>query len=230
MFTTSVPTLLSIAFLLAFTVPVGMVANLVRKGASVRAFYFTLLFYSIYLSAAAVASIAGVFDVVSLPPRIVVVTALPLLLFYLLFISNTAFYKDLLQRTPLTDLVRVHIFRLVGVFFILLLSFQQLPATFAFIAGVGDMFTALSSIWVAQQLQQGKSYAKNLTLAWNTFGLLDIIATSSMAIYYTKLNIDTGSLGVDILGQFPFCFIPAFAPATIIFLHLSVYRKVYKTS
>jgi hypothetical protein len=38
--------------------------------------------------------------------------------------------------------------------------------------------------------------------------------------------MQTAAQGVEALASFPFSFIPAFAPATIIFLHLSVYRKL----
>jgi len=47
-----------------------------------------------------------------------------------------------------------------------------------------------------------------------------------MAIIFTKISIDRGIQGVEFLAEFPFCFIPAFAPPTIIFLHLLVYRKL----
>ena len=49
-------------------------------------------------------------------------------------------------------------------------------------------------------------------------GLLEIVIT--------KIQIETGAPGVEVLAAFPFCLIPAFAPPTIIFLHLSVYRKL----
>jgi hypothetical protein len=55
---------------------------------------------------------------------------------------------------------------------------------------------------------------------------LDIVFTAVSAIVLTKLSIDTGSIGVDVLAQFPFCLIPAFAPPTIIFLHVAVYKKL----
>jgi hypothetical protein len=47
-----------------------------------------------------------------------------------------------------------------------------------------------------------------------------------MANVLTKISIDTGAMGVDTLAKFPFCFIPAFAPPTIIFLHVSIYKKL----
>lgn len=225
MFTNQVPHFISVIFLIAILFPIFMIANLVRKNHK-KVFYYVIGFYFLYLFIVALATFKGLFNVVALPPRIIVLTTLPLLLFYLLIISNTAVYKNVLQKTDLSTLIGIHIFRLIGSFFIILFLYKLLPRPFAFIAGFGDLITALSSIFVAKAISNKKSYAKKLTLFWNTFGLVDILLTSATAIIFTKLSIETGSLGVDILTQFPFCFIPAFAPATIIFLHISIYRKI----
>jgi hypothetical protein len=100
-----------------------------------------------------------------------------------------------------------------------------LPLTFALIAGIGDITTATFSIWVARAVQYNKKQARIWVLVWNTFGFLDILVTAFLASYLTKLAMANGSQGVEALGQFPFCYIPAFAPPTILFLHLSIYRK-----
>ena len=162
-----------------------------------------------------------------LPPKIVRFTTIPLLLFLIGYVFNTSLLKRILKNAALPSLVKLHIFRLIGSFFLILLFFEVLPKPFALIAGIGDITTAVSSIFVAKAVHQNRRYARGLTLAWNTFGLLDILITSAMAIAFTKMNMETGALGVDILGTFPFCVIPAFAPATIIFLHLCIYRKVF---
>jgi hypothetical protein len=60
--------------------------------------------------------------------------------------------------------VKLHIFRVIGVFFILLAIHQALPKPFAFIAGLGDVITAISSIFVANAIKNNKSYAKKLTV------------------------------------------------------------------
>ena len=152
---------------------------------------------------------------------------MPLLGFLLIIIFNLPIYKSTLKILQLADLVRIHIFRLIGTTFLLLGFYQALPSSIALLAGFGDIITAVSSIFVARAIQNNKAYAIKLTWFWNTFGLLDILATSATAFILTKLAIETGSQGVDALAVFPFCFIPAFAPATIIFLHLSVYRKLF---
>lgn len=225
MFSEQLPVYLSILFLVAFTIPVFMVANLARKAKIRKGFQIVIGFYSLYLTAVAIASFRGFFDDIMLPPKIVLTTTLPLAILVTI-VFNTAICKRANAILALKDLVRIHIFRFIGSFFIILFLYDLLPPVFALIAGVGDVMTALISIWVVRAIEQKKSFARPLTFAWNTFGLIDILATSVMAILFTKISIDTGSQGVEFLAQFPFCFIPAFAPATIIFLHLLVFRKL----
>lgn len=227
MFAHQVPYLISILFSIAILFPVFMIAHLLQNTSVANHRNRVLLFFLFYLCLVTGLCFAGVFDVVSLPPRIIVVTALPLLLFYLIVVSNTRWYNTFLKEVKLPALVQVHVFRFIGGFFLLLYWWDQLPATFACIAGCGDIITALTAPLIAKAIQRSPSWGKRLALVWNTFGLVDIICTSAMAVYLTQLNIETGSLGVDVLTQFPFCFIPALAPATIVFLHISIYRKIW---
>ncbi|GHC66109.1 hypothetical protein D9V96_016975 [Zobellia laminariae] len=225
MFSNQVPLIFSILFLLAFSIPVIMVAHLAKKGKIKNGFWIVLGFYIPYLIIVAFASLNGFFDDVMLPPKIVLTTTLPLAIFVTL-IYNTKICKKANISFRLEDLVKIHIFRLIGSTFIILLLYDLLPPVFALFAGIGDLLTAISSVFVAKAIQNKKKYARRLTYIWNTFGLVDILITSAMAIIFTKISIDNGIQGVEFLAEFPFCFIPAFAPPTIIFLHLLVYRKL----
>ncbi|WP_075341589.1 hypothetical protein [Tenacibaculum agarivorans] len=226
MFSNQIPLFISILFLIAFCFPILLIANLFKDTSQSNTRNRTILFYTIYLALVTIASYYGLFDTISLPPKIIQLTTFPLLLFYLIIISNTTFYKKALKKIALSKLIQIHIFRLIGSTFIILYGYSLLPKSIALIAGIGDITTAISSLFVAKAVINQKSYAKNLALIWNTFGMLDILVTSTLAILLTKKSIDTGSLGVEFLAEFPFCFIPAFAPATILFLHISTFKKI----
>lgn len=225
MFSNQVPIVFSVLFLLAFMFPVFMVARLAKKGKIKNGFWMVLGFYIPYLAIVAFASFNGFFDNVMLPPKIVITTTLPLAIFVTI-IYNTKTCKQANAFLSLESLVKIHIFRLIGGTFIILLVYDLLPPLFAIFAGIGDLITAISSVFVAKAIRNKKTYAIKLTYIWNTFGLVDILITSAMAIIFTKISIDNGVQGVEFLAEFPFCFIPAFAPPTIIFLHLLVYRKL----
>jgi len=235
--TNAVPTWVSILFLIAIPLPIIMISLLSKKGALATDAYkdkannvyrIVLFFYTFFLLYTAYGCISGWYDTPSLPPAILKFTMIPLLIFLLLIVFNLPITKKISSNLLLSDTIRLHIFRLIGSFFIILYLFQALPSTIAAIAGTGDLITAISSIFVARAIDQKKSYARKLAWGWNTFGLVDIIATSVTANLLTIQSMETGAQGVEALAQFPFCFIPAFAPATIIFLHCIVYRKLIK--
>lgn len=225
MFSNQVPVIFSILFLFVFMFPVVMIARLAKKGKVKNGFWLVLGFYISYLIIVAIASFNGFFDDVMLPPKVVLTTTLPLAIFVTI-IYSTKICKKANTILKLEDLVKIHLFRLIGSTFIILFLYDLLPPVFALFAGIGDLLTALSSIFVAKAIRNKKNYARKLTYIWNTFGLIDILITSAMAIIFTKISIDNSIQGVEFLAEFPFCFIPAFAPPTIIFLHLLVFRKL----
>jgi hypothetical protein len=234
--TTAVPQWVSVLFLLTIPIPIFMIANVAKQSAintnldsqKLKLIYRSILiFYGLYFSYVSFASFTDVFLENTLPPKILLYTFFPLLAFLLLVVSNLKLYKTILQNATLQSLVQVHLFRLIGVFFLITNVYGAIPTKFAYIAGIGDIATALLSIFVAKAIANKKTYAKPLTIAWNIFGLLDIVSVLTTAIITTKLSIDTGSQGVTEIANFPFCLIPAFAPATIIFLHLAIFRKLW---
>jgi hypothetical protein len=140
------------------------------------------------------------------------------------FRTNT--FWGILENVKLSDLVRIHIFRFVGVFFIIGWYYGILPKSFAFIGGIGDIFVAVTAIFVAILIDKKAKNFKKITLIWNIIGFWDIVSVIISAVYLTKQAIENNSIGVLEMTKFPFCLIPAFAPATIIFLHICIFKKL----
>ena len=155
-------------------------------------------------------------------------TTFPFAFFLFLYLARTKAFKTFIEKVALDKLVGVHIFRVIGIFFILLYHHNALPKWFAMIAGSGDVITAITGIWVAGLIRKRKYNFKKITWYWNTFGLIDIIYTAVSANVLTKLSIDNGIMGVDTLAIFPFYYIPAIAPPIIVFLHYATYLKLKK--
>jgi hypothetical protein len=84
----------------------------------------------------------------------------------------------------------------------------------------------LSSLFVAHAIIQNKTYARRLTYVWNIVGTIDILFTAIAANVLTKISVETGAMGVDVLATFPYCIIPAFAPPAILFLHWTIFKKL----
>jgi hypothetical protein len=178
------------------------------------------IFYLIYLVYVATLALKGVLDVDSLPPRTMVWGGLPLLIILFGWIGNTGLSKKILRSITLEALIKLHVFRVVGVFFILLYAYHLLPAKFAFFAGLGDIITALLAIPVAGMVARQQPGWKIAVYAWNIFGIMDIVDLLIVAVM-------TGAGGnLREMAIFPFVWFPAFAPATILFLHTAVFRKI----
>jgi hypothetical protein len=178
------------------------------------------IFYIFYLGYVSVLSLKGVFDVDSLPPRVMIWAGMPLLIILFGFIGNTGLFKTILRAIPLESLIALHIFRVLGAFFILIYGYHLLPAKFAFSAGLGDIITAILALPVARMVAKGHSRRVIAVYAWNIFGILDIIDLLVIAVI-------TGANGnLREMTVFPFVWFPAFAPATILFLHTAVFRKL----
>jgi len=231
---TEVPTWLSIVFILCFaTIPVWLITktvenifktNKAKKGALLRK--KIILFYGFYFTVVALISLTGFFKVNIIPPRIIVFTTIPLLLFYLFYVQNTSWFKFLFRQIKLEQLIFIHIFRFIGVFFLLVYMYEAIPKQFALIGGIGDIVTAILVIPVIWIIKMKLSFSKTLAWLWNIIGVIDIISVLATAFIVTKVAATTNDVGVQQFGTFPFSWIPAFAPATIIFLHLLIFKKL----
>jgi hypothetical protein len=229
-----VPQWISTLFLVAIPLPFILIIWFVYqetiKTRNLSVFYSVIAFFVFYLAYITFASFNGWFSQVSLPPKVLLLTTFPFAILLFGLVSNSKIYKTILENALIENLIRLHIFRVIGIFFVLLAFHDALPKTFALIAGLGDIITAISSIFVVRAIQKKEKYAKKLTYLWNIFGTIDILFTAIVANVLTKISIDTGSMGVDTLAVFPFCIIPAFAPPTILFLHYAIFQKLKNNS
>lgn len=225
-----VPQWVSITFLISIPLPFILLSNYIYKETqkiqNKWASPTVITFFVFYLFYIAMGSYLGWFNQVWFPPKILLFATFPFAFLLFVLVLRSKIYQTILLNTSIESLVRLHIFRLIGMFFIILALYDTLPKTFAFIAGTGDVLTAISSVFVANAIKNKRKYAKNLTFYWNIFGTIDILFTAIAANILTKISIDTGSMGVDTLAIFPFCIIPAFAPPIILFLHLAIFKKL----
>ncbi len=226
-----------ILFVISFFCALGFIASRAKQAAinagltasKSRNIQFGILgFYIGYLAYVSILSLKGMFDNKSIPPTVMVICAIPLMIILFGIIGRTRLFKKLLRSITLESLITIHVFRLVGVFFIFLYSYRLLPAEFAFSAGMGDIITALLALPLAKMVSKGKSSSIFAVYAWNIFGILDILILLVIATIEGKKSIITGGLGVREMTIFPFVWFPAFAPATILFLHTIIFKKLHQ--
>jgi hypothetical protein len=231
----NVPLWASLLFAPTFPITIYFISEIIKKG-SIQAQLSEnqadkiqkriWLFFVLYFTYVIVLSLSGALSVNVLPPRIFILVVIPFMIFLFGFIYGKPLYWKILDNIPLASLVRIHIFRFVGVFFLISVYYEVLPQTFALLAGFGDILTAVGAFFVSKWIIENKSWHKKATLVWNIFGLWDIVSVIVSAILATKNSIETNSQSVVEITKIPFVLIPAFAPAVIIFLHISIFKKL----
>jgi len=234
-YTSSMPLWVIIFFILSFFCSLAFIANRAKQAAinagmnarKARNIQYSILgFYIAFLAYVSILSLRGVFDNNSLPPTVIVFCGIPLMVILFGIIGNTKLFKKLLQSITLESLITIHVFRVLGVFFIILYYYHLLATDFAFSAAIGDVITALLAIPVARMVLKGKPWSIPAVYAWNILGILDILATLVIMPLDVRHDIVTGGHGQLEMTIFPFVWFPAFAPATILFLHTVIFRKL----
>lgn len=124
----------------------------------------------------------------------------------------------------LPALVGVQLYRVLGALFVVLLALGQLPAYFAEPAGWGDIFVGVTAPLVALALARGRPGARGLAIAWNIFGLLDLVVAVGMGTGrlapYLMPSLGSHVPPAAAMGAFPMILVPTFAVPLAIMLHL----------
>ncbi|MBV8320978.1 MAG: hypothetical protein JO049_09935 [Hyphomicrobiales bacterium] len=151
-------------------------------------------------------------------PRIPVALLATLAAGYLLLLSQT--FRAIISGIPQHWLIGIQTFRILGGVFLVRYFQGQLPAVFAIPAGVGDVLTGLFAPLVAYWWVAGRPYARTAAIAWNLFGMADLINAVTIGAL-------TGGGGI----VFPIVLIPAYAVPRAFLVHsYSLIGLLRKTS
>ncbi len=142
------------------------------------------------------------------PPPVLAALFITLAAGYLLLLSGT--FREIIARIPPHWLIAIQTFRVLGGVFLVRYFEGQLPGVFAIPAGVGDVLTGLFAPLVAYWWVAGKPYARRAAIAWNLFGMADLVDA-------VLIGALTGGAGGGI--AFPLVLIPAYAVPRAFLLH-----------
>jgi hypothetical protein len=133
-----------------------------------------------------------------LPPRIPTALLVTLLVGYLFLLSEA--FRGIVAAIPQHWLIGIQTFRILGGVFLIRYFQGDSPALFAIPAGVGDVLTGIFALLVAYWWYAGKPYARGAAIAWNLFGMADLVNA-------VALGTLTGAAGI----VFPIVLIPVYA-------------------
>lgn len=173
----------------------------------------------------------GWFGIVNEPGRLPLVLltyiALPMLGFVAAYMLSDSF-RAFAGSLNLTLIVGSHLWRFVGLGFIIAWLHGDLPAGFAIPEGLGDIVAALGALALLPRLIKGTA-SRRWLLAWNVFGFMDLISAIAMGLLYsnTPLGIlSSGTATTALMVTFPVSLIPTFFVPLFLLLHALTFKRI----
>ena len=133
-------------------------------------------------------------------------------------------FRHALDQIPLWLITIAHLWRLVGLGFVIGTLIHVLPPQFGYPEGIGDVMAALFCVPLALAIRSN-SHSPRLRTAfvvWNVYGLIDLLSAISMGILYSNgpLGVLRSDLSTTLMVTFPVNLIPTFFVPLFILLHL----------
>jgi len=165
-----------------------------------------------------------------LSPLVPIGFALPFIIGWHLM-KTSASFQMVLDKLTQEWLIALQFYRTGGIIFILLYFQGLLPALFAFSAGIGDLIVGLSAPIVAYFCWKKTSFSRNLVIAWNVIGIIDLILAITFGILLVlpeQFTPITSTPSTELMTIFPLVLVPVFAVPFGILLHIFSLRLLFK--
>jgi hypothetical protein len=138
---------------------------------------------------------------------------------YLFLLSRS--FRAVIAAIPQHWLIAIQTVRILGGVFLIRYFQGELPGVFAIPAGVGDVLTGLFAPVVAYWWFAGKPYARVAAIAWNLFGMADLVNAVAIG------SLTGGGGGI----VFPIVLIPIYGVPRAFLIHsYSLIGLLRKTS
>jgi hypothetical protein len=181
-----------------------------------------------WFAAACIAGVLGLVNEPGRPPLVVAgFIALPIVGFVAAYLASSAF-RAFAQGIPLTLLVGSHLWRFVGIGFVIGWLTGNLPAGFAVPEGLGDIVAAAGALALIPSLRNGTA-SRGWLLAWNVFGVIDLVSAIVMGVLYSNSALGIlaeGTVTTQALVTFPVNLIPNFFVPLFLLLHALTFKKI----
>jgi hypothetical protein len=145
-------------------------------------------------------------------------------------VMRVPWLREGLERAPLAILAGVNVVRILGVSFVILYAKNRLPAPFAPAAGWGDIVAGLAAVPVAWLAHRRGSGWRGTLLAWNVFGLADLIDAIGLGVLSSPgpLRRIFAEPGADLMSTLPWLLIPGFLVPLLTWTHLAIFYRLMK--
>ncbi len=126
-----------------------------------------------------------------------------------------------LDATPVSWLVGLQVYRVMGASFVFLWLAGAVPGAFALPAGLGDALVGLLAIPVARWTAGGEGRARRAAIAWNVLGVADLVNALTLGFLSAPgpLQLLAHDHPNALVGRYPTVMTPAFAVPLSLILH-----------
>ena len=164
----------------------------------------------------------------SVIPPIAMTVVIPVALFLAAYVLSARF-RDFVLAQDIRTLTMMQHWRVIGSVFLVLYSFDILPALFAFPAGLGDVAIGLAAMFVISRMDRDPDYLRSNGYLWfHLLGLLDFIAALGTAALSSGAfpNLISNGLTSAAMDVWPLNIFPSLIVPSFIILHLSALLKL----
>ncbi|MEW2495233.1 hypothetical protein AB0942_17125 [Streptomyces nodosus] len=116
-----------------------------------------------------------------------------------------------------------HMFRVVGVVFLIMMALGHLPPLFAVPAGLGDIATGIAAPFVARRIAKGTG--RRTVTRFNLLGMADLVMALSLAILIGNQVLDV-TPSTRAITELPLALIPTAAVPLLFTLHITSLRHM----
>lgn len=202
--------------------------DIVSNGRIATARRVAILAIGVWFVAAVIAGVLGVVNEPGRPPLVLLsFFVLPIAGFVAAYWASPSF-RAFTETIPLALLVGSHLWRFVGVGFVIGWLTGALPAGFGIPEGFGDIITALGALLLLPRVRKGTA-SRGWLLAWNTFGTIDLLSAITVGLLYSqsKLGVlSTASSSTVLLVTFPVSIIPTFFVPLFLLVHALTFKRI----
>ena len=148
-----------------------------------------------------------------------------------LLILRSSTVARVLDAVPQHWLIGVQFYRVLGIIFLILYGSGKLPGLFAWPAGLGDVLVGVLAPVVAIAYARGPRENGDLVLAWNIFGIVDLIVAVATGITTSPspFQLFAFDLPNELISAFPLVLIPTYLVPASVLLHLASLAKLQRT-
>jgi hypothetical protein len=156
------------------------------------------------------------------PPLALLISVIGVPLVLLIAYAFSTKVRRLALGLDLRLLTAMQAWRIIGVMFLVLMSFGFLPGTFAWPAGLGDLLVGAYAPFVVLAISRRTPGWHRHVVLLNVLGLLDFVGAIGGGVLSgsSPLGLLRGDVTTDIMQELPLSMIPTFAVPFWIVLHI----------